>query len=168
MAQDRDPMATFDLVLRGEVPPEQRLDAQHREELPGHTVASRVGRLSALVFQSEGEVRYVGQTIERVLHPPPVEVGLRRRRAAAEGRGFGGVVLEDDRQPVVFVKRESAKDDCVHYREDRRSGTDPERQYRQRDGRERRRFAKGTKRGFQVVTHGWLDVRGVGPVGRTT
>ena len=95
----------------------------------------------------------MGQAVERVLHPPPVQVHLRRGRAAAERGRLGRIVLEDDCEPVVFVERERAQHDGVDDREDGRAGADPERQDRERDGGECRRLAQRPKGGLEVVAH---------------
>jgi len=50
-------------------------------------------------------------------------------------------VLEDDRQPVVLVKRETPQDDGVDHREDSRAGADAEGQDREGDKREGGRVA---------------------------
>ena len=52
------------------------------------------------------------------------------------------IVLEDDRQPVVLVKRETPQDDGVDHREDGRAGADAEGQDREGDEREGGRVAE--------------------------
>ena len=130
-------MPAIDLVVGGEVAAEHRLHAQHREELPGDSIPARIGRLAAFALQPKLRARDVRKAVERVLHPPPVQVHLRRRRSAAERRRFRRVVLEHDREAVVLVERKGAQDDGVHDGEDGRPGTDPKRQHRQGDSGER-------------------------------
>ncbi len=59
-----------------------------------------------------------------------------------EYRLAGGVVLEDDRQPVVLIEGKGAEDDRVDDREHRGAGPDPQRQDRERHGGESRRLPK--------------------------
>jgi hypothetical protein len=51
-------------------------------------------------------------------------------------------VLEDNCQPVMLVKRETAQDDGVDHREDGRAGTDAEGQDCEGDDREGARGAE--------------------------
>ena len=82
------------------------------------------------------------EPVERFLHRSPVEIHLGRSRTAAERDRPPRIVLEDDRQPVVLVKRESPQDDGVDDREDGRAGADAEGQNCEGDEREGGRVAE--------------------------
>ena len=135
-------MPTLDFVVRGEGPAEERRDAQRRKELPGDPLGARIRRFSALGPQAERSAADRREPVERLLHRSPVEIHLGRSRTAAERDRSPRIVLEDDRQPVVLVKRETSQDDGVDHREDGRAGADAEGQDREGDEREGGRVAE--------------------------
>ena len=135
-------MPTLDFIVRGEGPAEERRDAQRRKELPGDALGARIRRFSALGPQAERSAADRREPVERFLHRSPVEIHLGRSRTAAERDRPPRIVLEDDRQPVVLVKRETPQDDGVDHREDGRAGADAEGQYCEGDEREGGRVAE--------------------------
>ena len=123
------------LVRGAERPPDERRHAQDGEELRGHAQASRRCGFVELVAHPQVLVLDSGQAVERRLHPPPVEERLGRGVAAVgEGQPSLAVGLEDRRQAVVLVERETPQGHGIDHREDRGAGADGERQDADGDG----------------------------------
>ncbi len=102
------------LVVGGELPSEQRHDPQGWEEVPADSVASGFGRFTGFAPKRIRPAAGGANRLERLLHAPPVDVGLWRDRATPERRRPPRVVFQDRDQSVVLFERERPQHDGVH------------------------------------------------------
>jgi hypothetical protein len=159
-------VSALDFVVTSEMAAEQWIDAQPPQELRADSLSPHVDRLAVVPARDVGETAIRPEHLERLLHPSPIRVGLRRGRAGSEGGGILRVVLQHDRESIVLVERQAAQDDGVDDGVDGGRRPDAERHHRQRDGRERRGLSQGPIGGSQVVhSHLALDGRGAAAVG---
>jgi hypothetical protein len=145
VAQDRDAVPAVDLVLGRERAPEHRCNTKHLEELVRDAQPSAIDWLASLVTHPQDAVTAgAGDRLERLLHPPPVEIRLRRRLSTPERGGPPRIVLEHRHQPIVLVERQPAQDDRIDDGEDGGAGADAKREDSEGDSREVGREAQRT------------------------
>ena len=157
-------MPSLDFVVGGEGTAEHRRDAQHGKELARDALRARVGRLARSRSAAGTDAAPTAASPSNdCCTLAPVEIGLRRGRAAAERRRPLGVVLEHDAEPIVLVERQPAQDDGVDDREEGRPGADAEGQDSQGDDSKRPRREQGAEGTLLIVQHARLDAVHSGP-----